>query len=83
MSEKYPDYDPDDTESKASHTEHAHSCATFEKNNPGGCEACPWKGRIKSPIVLGKEIVRAEETDTQETDGDEIEVYKIPNYPHP
>jgi hypothetical protein len=66
MSEKYPDYDPDDTESKASHTEHAHSCATFEKNNPGGCEACPWKGRIKSPIVLGKEIVKAEETDIKE-----------------
>lgn len=83
MSEKYPDYDPDDTESKASHTEHAHSCATFEKNNPGGCEACPWKGRIKSPIVLGKEIVRAEETDVKETEGDEVEVYKIPNYPHP
>ena len=83
MSEKYPDYDPQDTEAKASHTEHAHSCATFEKNNPGGCDGCAWKGRIKSPIVLGKEIVRAEETDVQETEGDEVEVYKIPAYPFP
>ena len=83
ISDQYPGYDPVDTEAKASHTEFAHSCATFEKHNPGGCTGCPWKGRIKSPITLGKEVVRAEETDGHEVEGENTEIYKIPPYPHP
>ncbi len=79
ISDQYPGYDPEDTEEKASHTEFAHSCATFEKHNPGGCTGCPWKGRIKSPITLGREIVKAEDT----TISDDKEQYTIPTYPHP
>lgn len=29
------------------------TCATFEQRNPGGCDGCPHKGKITSPIVLG------------------------------
>jgi len=83
MSENHAGYDAEDTETKASHTKHAHSCATFEKHNPGGCEGCPWKGRIKSPIVLGREVLRAKETDNHEVEGEEVEEYAIPKYPHP
>lgn len=82
LSSQYPGYDPTDTEEKASHTEFAHSCATFEKHNPGGCSACPWKGRIKSPITLGREIVRAEETEVTNEKG-VTEEYLIPQYPSP
>jgi hypothetical protein len=82
ISEKHPEYSPERTEAKASHSEHAHSCATFEKNNPGGCEGCPWKGRIRSPIVLGTEIVRADEVDVVESEK-EKETYYIPKYPSP
>lgn len=82
VSDQYPGYDPIDTEAKASHTEFAHSCATFEKHNPGGCEGCPWKGRIKSPITLGREIVKAEETEIT-ADKDINEEYKIPTFPYP
>ena len=30
------------------------TCEFFEKCNPEGCEGCPFKGKIKTPIVLGR-----------------------------
>lgn len=30
------------------------ACATFDRERPGVCMFCPHKGRIKSPIVLGR-----------------------------
>ena len=83
MSDKYPDYCPDDTEQKASNTKYPNTCATFEKNNPGGCDGCPWKGRIKSPISLGREIIKAETADGHETENDPLEETRIPEYPWP
>lgn len=82
ISDQHPDYDPADTETKASHTEFAHTCATFEKHHPGGCQGCPWKGRIKSPITLGREIVKAEDTEITDAKGI-TEEYAIPAYPSP
>jgi uncharacterized protein (DUF927 family) len=82
ISEKHPEYSRDKTESKASHTEHAHSCATFEKHNPGGCTGCPWKGRIRSPIVLGKEVLKADDVDQEESE-QKKETFFIPTYPSP
>ena len=84
ISERHPEYSPEDTEDKASHTAFAQRCATFEKNNPGGCDGCQWKGRIGSPIALGREIVKAEETEVHETEElDDFATHKIPSYPHP
>jgi hypothetical protein len=84
ISERHPEYSPEDTENKASHTAFAQRCATFEKNNPGGCDGCQWKGRIGSPIALGREIVKAEETEVHETEElDDFATHKIPSYPHP
>ena len=83
ISEKYPDYSYDETESKASTTSGAHHCTTFEKHNPGGCEGCPWKGRIKTPLSLGREVIRPE---VQEKDAPTLEKdgsYIIPPYPTP
>lgn len=34
------------------------TCARFESLNPSGCDGCPFKGRITSPIQLGR--VRAQ-----------------------
>lgn len=34
-------------------------CGTFEGRNPGGCDACPFKGKISSPVQLGAEIKSA------------------------
>lgn len=30
------------------------TCAFFENINPSGCEGCPNKGNVKSPIILGR-----------------------------
>lgn len=86
LSERHPEYTPEKTESKANHTETAHSCATFEKHNPGGCAGCPWKGRIRTPIALGTEVVKATENDANvevENEEGETEKYLIPTYPSP
>ncbi len=34
-------------------------CSTFESRNPGGCETCPFRGKISSPVQLGAEIKSA------------------------
>lgn len=34
-------------------------CTTFETRNPGGCDGCPFKGKISSPAQLGTEVQSA------------------------
>ena len=86
LSEGYEDYDPVATEQKIQHIKGPHTCEVFERNNPGGCEGCPFKGKIKSPIVLGKEVLEATEEDNVVTEEPEEEgaastVHRIPKYP--
>lgn len=88
LSQDHPDYDPATTEEKIEHIKGPHGCVEFEKSNPGGCEGCPHKGRIKSPIQLGKEVLEANEEDNtvvvaSEEEGEEDEVHIIPKYPDP
>lgn len=80
MSEGHPDYDPATTEAKTQHIVGPHTCAVFERNNPGGCDDCKFKGKIKSPILLGKEVIAAPSTSTVEIEG---ERYQIPEFPFP
>lgn len=63
MSSQHPDYSEGETELKAADIAGPHLCATFENQNPEGCNDCPNKGKIKSPILLGMEIAKAEEGD--------------------
>lgn len=92
LSKDHPDYDPQDTEDKASSTRGEGKgpfyCTTFEQYRPGGCDGCPNKGNITSPIVLGQDI--AESTDTviveaaETEEEDEVKVeYEIPAIPEP
>lgn len=88
MSDKYPDYDPGKTEQKIQHIKDPHTCATFERNNPEGCDGCPFKGKIKSPIVLGREVIAATPEENiisveSDIDGGKDVTYVIPTYPHP
>ena len=80
MSDKHPDYDPDKTLEKTRHILGPHTCATFDRNNPGGCKGCPHFRKIKSPIMLGRDIREA--TDAEYIIGEE-ETYVIPKYPFP
>ena len=89
ISEGYAGYDPDVTIDKIKHIVGPHTCALFERNNPGGCTGCAFKDKIKSPIVLGREIREATEETvvTVEPDKDDIgavaKTYTIPVYPEP
>ena len=59
LSEDHPDYDFGNTERKAEETlsaNWAYGCSKFEGLNPEGCEGCPLKNTIKSPIALGKKL---------------------------
>lgn len=84
LSSDHPDYDPHAVEHKIQHILGPHSCEEFEKHNPGGCEGCPLRGSIKSPIVLGKVVEESESSEIIETDEDGVEeVHHIPEYPRP
>lgn len=96
MSAGHPDYDPIATISKIAHIKGPHTCAQFEKNNPGGCEGCPFKDKVGSPISLGREIIEAAVTEqgeyeieaknpekVEDSDPEDSISYKIPKYPEP
>ena len=90
MSNQYPDYDPSEVETKLRNIRKRggpHHCATFEERNPGGCDGCIHKGKIKSPIVLWLEVAEADPEDNEfvvedEQTGEETK-YVIPEYPFP
>ena len=88
LSQGHPDYDPATTEEKIEHIKGPHGCVEFEKSNPGGCAGCPHKGRIKSPISLGREVLEADEEDNTvvvsgDDSGEEDKIHIIPKYPDP
>ena len=86
VSEKHPSYTPEGTEEKVQKIKGPYTCAKFEELIPGGCDHCPHKGKITSPIVLGAEVAEAtEEDNTVEyiTETAKPVVYKIPEYPFP
>ena len=88
MSHGHPDYDPIRTLDKIKHITGPHNCATFDRNNPGGCYGCSYFGKIKNPIVLGKEVAEAETEDGNyvipvDGEADLPLDLKIPEYPFP
>ena len=88
VSSGHPDYDPVKALEKTRHISGPHNCATFERNNPGGCYGCPYMGKIKNPIVLGKELAEAEVENGEYVvpDAGEDDVpqdARIPEFPFP
>lgn len=86
MSAGHPDYDPDTAQQKLKHIVGPHTCAEFEKNNPGLCAGCPHFGKIKSPITLGKELREATPEDNEvevKVESGDVLKYHIPEYPFP
>jgi hypothetical protein len=87
-SKQHPDYDPDETERKASATKGPYTCASFQKIDPTLCEGCPHLGKISSPITLGagRVLEATQEDRTVEVvlpESTEPVVYEIPAYPFP
>lgn len=89
LSKNHPEYDPRETESKASQTKGPYHCASFDSLNPGLCEGCPHFGKLTSPIQLGRAVKRAEEEDNVVVDKladnplGELQEYVIPDFPFP
>jgi hypothetical protein len=85
LSADHPDYDPDKVEQKVTHIVGPHTCAEFEKHNPGGCAGCPHIGKIRSPITLGKELKEATPEDNVVIEETAVGAVKfhIPEFPFP
>lgn len=58
------------------------TCDFFGNANPGGCDECPHKGKIKSPIVLGRQIPEPEEQVTEVVVQGEKQEAVIPALPN-
>lgn len=58
-------------------------CATFESRVPGGCDACPFKGKISSPAQLGAQVTSAPAPILEVKAADQVATTTIPNPPLP
>jgi len=56
MSEDYVKYNYEETEKKASSFPAPRTCDWFASNYPTRCDGCQYRGRIKTPIVLGRQL---------------------------
>lgn len=87
LSRRHPGYDPDETEHKASLIRGPYLCTKFNEFRPGVCPQCTHWNKIKSPIVLGREIQEADEEDntvtTKSIEEAAPRTYVIPKYPSP
>lgn len=75
VSRDHPDYDPHATEEKAHRIKGPYLCDRFDDYNPGVCQSCPHFNKIKSPIVLGRELKIA--------DTEEDRTVEVPKPHHP
>lgn len=64
----YPLYQFAETQEKLDQIKGPYTCATFDRYNPSGCADCPHKGKITSPIQLGRP-----EAPEPEVEDDEVE----------
>lgn len=86
LSSEHPDYSPEETESKAEKLiDKPYRCDVFEDLNPEKCEGCKHKGKIKSPITLGQDVIRSDsnEDSIKVEIGETTVLYPIPPIPLP
>lgn len=85
ISNKHPQYSPDATEKKANGIKGPYTCEVFDDFRPGVCQQCPHWKQIKSPIVLGNEIAKAEENEVLtevSKDTGEVAEFVVPRIPN-
>ncbi len=89
ISHKHPEYSEKATKNKLDPIKAPYKCETFKQYNPDGCVDCKHWGKIKSPIVLGREILEATSEDniveaTVQVAGSISQVqFQIPTFPRP
>jgi hypothetical protein len=90
ISSRHPEYSPQFADRKVRGIKGGpYTCAKFEEYNPKGCDGCTHKGVIKSPIILGREVLEANDEDNIVEDvpfqiaQGHTQTYVIPKYPEP
>jgi hypothetical protein len=81
MSEDHPEYNYENTEEKASRFPAPRTCEWFLSNYPDHCEGCQHRGKITSPIVLGKEFKPAPATNKEESVRQDKGAQAVPDFP--
>lgn len=86
LSNQHIEYDPAETEIKASAIKGPHLCGTFKLLNGELCAGCKHSGVISTPLLLGKDILEAQATDNivvaESPELGLVEI-EIPQYPFP
>lgn len=87
MSKRHPGYTYEKTEAKLAGIPLPHTCKEFENKNPGGCDGCIHKGKINTPIMVGRVMLRARAADNiveaVSEEFKEVMTYSIPELPAP
>ena len=88
ISSKHPAYNEEDMRKKLSEIKGPYTCTSFDDLNEGMCANCTVRGKIKSPIVLGKRIRESEDNVSvfapiRKAGGKKSEQFEIPEFPSP
>ena len=81
ISNEHPDYNYDKTEDKASRFPAPRTCSWFIENYPERCDGCQHRGKIVSPIVLGREFKVAAKADKEESVWEEPNTKTVSEFP--
>lgn len=81
MSEDYEGYDYNETEKTAHSFDGTRTCDWFAANYPAQCEGCQHRGRIKAPILLGREFKAAPAPDKEDAVWETPSAEKVPLFP--
>jgi hypothetical protein len=82
MSREYVGYNANDTLRKANETlGKPHSCDVFNERNPGGCDGCPFRGRITNPLALGRHLKEAPTLSTEDAVRQQENTEEVPAFP--
>ena len=81
ISNEHPDYNYAKTEEKASRFPAPRTCSWFIDNYPERCEGCQHRGKIVSPIVLGREFKPAAKVDKEESVWEAPSTKTVPEFP--
>ena len=81
MSEDYTGYTYAKTEEKAATIPAPRTCEWFIDSYPSRCEGCQHRGKITSPIVLGKQFKPAPATNKEDAVWEVPHTQKVPDFP--
>jgi hypothetical protein len=81
ISNEHPDYNYAKTEEKASRFPAPRTCSWFIDNYPDRCEGCQHRGKIVSPIVLGREFKPTAKVDKEESVWEAPSTKTVPEFP--